>query len=276
MSESEIKLYQIAYSNESLLNIEPGYLTLDNIANERPDWYEYWPIRNFLLNNELDENIFYGFFSPKFSQKTGLNHTQVTNFIREQAALHDVILFSPQPDMGAFFLNVFEQGEVFDPGLIEATEGFLHTIGYTLPLSSLVMDSSQIIFSNYFAAKAPFWRRWLQLTEQFFSLCEGPDSDLKARCTVATTYPNSVQRKVFILERLASLLLVTEPHWRTKAANPFQFAWSMARFREHPIDAFISDALKIAYRLHGYPEYIQAYAEVRRRFSLNSTIPPST
>jgi hypothetical protein len=27
--------------------MEPGYRMLDNLANERPDWYEYWPIRRF-------------------------------------------------------------------------------------------------------------------------------------------------------------------------------------------------------------------------------------
>jgi len=263
----DVNLYQIAYSEATRDALEPGYRMLDNLENPRPDWYEYWPIRNFLLNEALDENAFYGFFSPKFGEKTQLTHAQVTEFVRSAAADHDVVLFSPQPDMGAFFLNVFEQAETFDAGFIEAMDGFLKSIGRATDLRSMVMDSSRTVFSNYFVARPAFWREWLRLTELFFALCEGPDSVLKARCTAATSYGGGVQRKVFILERLASLLLSTQPRWRVKAANPFGFGWSMTRFRQHPHEAIVSDALKTAYLKQGFPEYLRAFGEIRSRFA---------
>jgi hypothetical protein len=40
----------------------------------------------------------------------------------------------------------------------------------------------------------------------------------------------------------------------------------MSRFREHPNEAFISDALKIAFREQGFPEYMQAYSGIRDTF----------
>ena len=59
--------------------------------------------------------------------------------------------------MGAFFLNVFEQGELLDPGLIEAYDAFLNHIGRPqLQLTSL-MDSRHVVFSNYFAARPFGW-----------------------------------------------------------------------------------------------------------------------
>ena len=61
-------------------------------------------------------------------------------FIQENAERADVMLFSPQPDMSAFFLNVFEQGEMFDPGLIAAYEAFLERIGQPVALGGLIMD----------------------------------------------------------------------------------------------------------------------------------------
>ena len=61
-----IHVFIIAYSKEIAAAIEPGYLLLDNIDNVRADWREYWPIRNYLLNHELDEDSYYGFFSPRF------------------------------------------------------------------------------------------------------------------------------------------------------------------------------------------------------------------
>lgn len=263
----DVHLYQIAYSEATRDALEPGYRMLDNLDNLRPDWYEYWPIRRFLLNETLDEQAFYGFFSPKFGAKTQLTHAQVTGIVQAAAADHDVVLFSPQPDMGAFFLNVFEQAEAFDAGFIEAVDGFLKSIGRATDLRSMVMDSSRTVFSNYFVARPAFWREWLRLTESFFALCEGPDSVLKARCTVATTYEKAAERKVFIQERLASFLLTTQPRWRAKAANPFGFGWSMTRFRQHPHEAVMSDALKSAYLATGFPEYMSAFGEIRSRFS---------
>ncbi len=49
-----IHLFQIAYSEATLHMIEPGYSVLNNLENIRPDWYEYWPIRNFLIKNNLN------------------------------------------------------------------------------------------------------------------------------------------------------------------------------------------------------------------------------
>ena len=249
--------------------VEPGYQILDNIDNPRPDWYEYWPIRRHLLNHSMEEDGLYGFFSPKFQEKTGLDVSSVRQFVAESAPNADVVIFSPQPDMGAFFLNVFEQGETFDPGLIVAYEQFLQAINRPVELRKLVMDSRQISYSNYFVARPVFWREWLALNEAMFATCEGPDTALKTILCQETSYngPSApAQRKVFLIERAASLLLVMQAKWRSVAHNPFNFGWSMSRFREHPIEAYISDALKVAYRENNYPQYLDAFSTVRERF----------
>ncbi len=239
---------------------------LDNLANPRPDWYEYWPIRRFLREEALDEAAFYGFFSPKFSAKTGLDAAAVTRFVATHAANADVLLFSPQPDMGAFFLNVFEQGETFDAGFIEAWEHLLVHLGRPAPLRQMVMDARQVCFSNYFVARPAFWREWLAFNEALFAICEGPDSPLKALLTQRTNYGGGAPRKVFMMERTASLLLATQPRWRSVPHDPFGFGWSVSRFREFPQEAFVSDALKRAWRDTGWPEYLQAFAGIRERF----------
>ena len=273
-----VHLFQIAYSPESLAAIPEGWKILDNRDNARPDWFEYWPIRRHLLEQTLDEQAFYGFFSPKFCSKTSLDHGQVQQFVQQHAAQADVLLFSPQPDMGAFFLNVFEQGEAFDAGLIDAYGEFLHRIGRPVPLRQLVMDARQVVFSNYFVARPAFWREWLTLNEALFALCEGPvdgpDAALRALLVHATSYPGpgaAAQRKVFLQERAASLLLATQPQWRSQAHNPYGFGWSMSRFRQHPTEAVISDALKMAWREHRFPQYLQAYLTVRERFRQGAT-----
>ena len=285
-SAPAVHLHIIAYSEATLATIGasgPGWAVLDNLANPRPDWYEYDPIRRHLLAAEqqgsLDEQAFYGFFSPKFCAKTGLDHAAVARFVAAHAHEADVLLFSPQPDMGAFFLNVFEQGETFDAGLIDAYGRFLAHIGRPVPLRQLVMDARHVCFSNYFVARPAFWREWLALNEALHALCESPASAdpavaaLQDDLTRPTSYAGGAQRKVFLMERGASLLLATQPQWRSVPYDPFGFGWSVSRLREHPQEAFISDALKRAWRDTRWPEYMQAFAAVRERFMAGGARP---
>lgn len=260
---SQVNLYHIAYSQKTLTEVAPGYKILNNVDSAKNDWREYWPIRNYLLEEALDDNSYYGFFSPRFKEKTGLSHAQVTAFVQAAAPDADVISFSPQPDMGAFFLNIFEQEELFQPGFIAASEAFFEAIGIPLRLATLVMDSRQIIFSNYFVARPAFWREWLTWNEKLFAICEGEDSTLKQPLVFETGYPGAVQRKVFLMERIASLLLTVNPQWKVSAYNTFDCAWSASRLSQFKFEAVLSDALKIAMKEQGFHNYREAFAMLR-------------
>src|SRR5690242_15071191 len=130
----DIHLYQIAYSQATRDALEPGVRMLDNLSNPRPDWYEYWRIRRFLLEQSVDEEAFYGSFSPKFGSKTRLSAQQVRDFVSRAAPQADVVLFSPWPDMGALFRNVYLQQEVYEPGFLEVCQQWLRAIGQPVPL----------------------------------------------------------------------------------------------------------------------------------------------
>src|SRR5580698_8445735 len=86
-----VHIYQILNHYTSRQDLDPGFGVLDNSANERPDWFEYWPIRKFLLGEVLDENAFYGFLSPKFGLKIGLSAAVVHDFILASDSVVDVI-----------------------------------------------------------------------------------------------------------------------------------------------------------------------------------------
>src|SRR5271155_1924685 len=103
--------FQILNHYTSRQELDPGFDVLDNSDNERPDWYEYWPIRRFLLNQNLDEDTFYGFLSPKFKLKTNLSAADAREFIAAAGPATDVVLFSPSIHNSAFYLNVFEHGD---------------------------------------------------------------------------------------------------------------------------------------------------------------------
>ena len=265
-----VHLHQIAWSPKTLAQVEPGYRVLDNLANPRPDWYEYWPIRRFLQEEQLDEEAFYGFFSTKFGHKSGLGHAEVVQKVQTLASRADVVLFSGYPAQIAFFLNVFEQGESAHPGLMEVAQAWLESCGIRIPLERLVMDSHQMVFSNSFVARPAFWREWLTWNETLFALCETQDTPLSRRLTGLTRYDGKAQLKVFLMERMAPLILsLQQRRWRVRSHNPY------ARPRPWPDDKLAMmelpqilcfDALKHAFVTFGYPEYLEAIDHMREQF----------
>lgn len=264
MADLPLRLFHIAYSPETLAAMEPGYELLDNLDNARPDWFEYWSIRRWLLTEALDETLFYGFFSPKFRAKTGLGAEQVAEQLRQHGAQSDVLLFSPFPTQIACYLNIFEQGEVSHPGFMQTCMEALQAIGRPAPLPQLVMDCRQTVFSNYFVARPAFWREWLSWTEPLFALCEDPGSEIGARLRRETAYAGSVQLKVFLIERIASLLLTLQPQWRVTAHDPFGFRHPSEPASVPDTLALCSEALKQAFRNQGFDSYLQAFLSVRR------------
>src|SRR5580704_8284074 len=143
-----VHTYQILNHYTSRQDLDPGFDVLDNSSNERPDWYEYWPIRKFLLNESLDENAFYGFLSPKFKLKTNLSAAEVRDFLQASEAA-DVVLFSPSIHNSAFYLNVFEHGNAEHPGLLQVANDFFARLKHPQPLANLVSDSRNTVHSNY-------------------------------------------------------------------------------------------------------------------------------
>ena len=89
---ADIFLHQIYYDEASRRSLMPGVIPLDNSKNERPDWFEFWVMLNFLRNNTLQDNAWYGFISPKFKSKTGLSSGDVVQKINTEGANADVLL----------------------------------------------------------------------------------------------------------------------------------------------------------------------------------------
>jgi hypothetical protein len=255
-----VHIYQIYYSPDPLL--DPGFTPLDNTVNLRPDWFEYWPMRNFLLREALDDEAFYGFLSPRFKQKTNLDAADVRAFAAQCAPDTEVILLSPSIHNSAFFLNVFEHGDSEHPGLLEAAGQFLLRTHQSRQVEDSVSDSRNTVHSNFFLAKPRFWRAWLALNEQLFQIAEDPNDPLGQVLRQPTTYrgSESVQLKIFLMERLATWILMNDLSFVARVRDPFA---ARSRIYKLPL-AIICDALKIAYSTQGRGQYKDVFEWVRR------------
>ena len=246
-------VYQILNHYTPREALDPGFLVLDNSTNLRPDWYEYWPMRNYLLQEPLDEDAFYGFLSPKFRQKTNLDATHVEALVRAADPATDVILLTPSIHNSAHFLNVFLHGEFKHPGLLRVAEQVLARVGERSDLDNLVTDSRNEVFSNYFIARPRFWREWLRINEVIYQLAEDPGDALGNRLRTPVPYRAgaSAPLKIFLIERIATWILATDPRFRARPCDPFAAA---AKIHRTPV-AVVCDALKIAYSTQHHGQY---------------------
>jgi hypothetical protein len=264
-------VYQIFYSPETRAMLDPGFTPLDNTGH-RPDWYEYGPIRRFLLSHPLAPDTRYGFLSPKFGEKAGLTAVQVNAFLDSTPDDVDVVTFSPYFSNAAFFKNVFEQAEFWHPGI-------MHTIGDAIALVApdmtanalthgLLMSSAQTVYCNYFVAKPRFWRRWFELCEVIFRCAESGRGELAQRLNATTQYVPPTPAKIFVIERIVSLLLTLEPsNWKVRNYNPMKLLADNSllngKFRDEMVTL---DALKQAAMHTGFQDYLVKYVDMRGQF----------
>lgn len=271
---NNIHIHQIFYNDATRAQLDAGFIALDNTENARPDWYEYWPMRQFLLNNDLDESAYYGFLSPSFGAKTGLSSSEVFGFIEQKIKSDvDAFVFSPFWAHAAYFRNVFTQGDISHKGLMSAAQEFLRRADYSADLNTLMTHSQNTAYSNYVVAKPAFWRAWLKLTGQLFTIAEELRDDYARDIATPVFYwqhPDTPM-KVFLQERIATLLLATQPY-KVVAYETSSSPTSLALLNynaEHKPALIICDALKQAYTQTGHALYEAAYLHKIAELELN-------
>jgi hypothetical protein len=200
-------IYQIYYNDETKKLLRPGFTPLDNTSNRRPDWFEFWVILNYLKENSLEDDAWYGFLSPKFYEKTGISHELILEILETYGCDANVALFSNGWSQLTYFLNPFEQGELWHPGLLPLSQKFIDSIDLKIDLKNLVSDTSSSVFSNYIVAKKEFWEEWKKIAEAFFDYAEN-NIEFKTHVSYGSE-KNQYPMKTFIQERFASLILST-------------------------------------------------------------------
>lgn len=265
---AKIYIHQIFYDELSQAKLMPGFLPLNNTRNARPDWFEFPLILDFLRSNTLQEDAWYGFVSPKFRHKTGMDANAVIQKIQHEGHHADVLLLTVAWDQAAYFLNPWEQGEMMHPGIRELSQRFLDHVDYPVNLYSLVCDSSSTQFANFVIAKKVYWQQWQILAEKFWAYVETgmPSahglSDVTHYYGKKTHYP----MKTFVQERLASLILATGD-FRVIKSDPSDVRTPNAALFDQSLNTRrllqTCDLMKTLYRSTKDPDFLAMYWKAR-------------
>lgn len=269
---NKIYIHQIHYDQLSKNQVDVNFIPLDN-GDGPADWFEFYPIVNFLKNTDLIEDGWYGFLSPKFSLKTGITSTQLISAITQYSSHANVALFSPAWDQLAYFKNPFEQGEFSHPGLLSMAQKFLNQSSCRVDLAKLVTHSSTAVFSNFIIAKPEYWRKWLLIAEEFFKFAE-------ENALGDTLYLDAINQqgpmKIFIQERLSSIVL-SQNNFTTLTMDFGQSATIQSQlFDNNPRTRKMlqaCDLLKEKFVTSGDESYLQMYFKIRKDIHLKKPHP---
>ena len=273
MNKSVVHLFHIAYSYETMEMIPPGFKLLDHMDNTHSDWFESWPIRHYLQTHALDEDAYYGFLSPRFFLKTGLTANDLRQSIAGESESVEAFFVCPQPDVGAFFLNPVYGMDFSDPGALDCMQSILNKAGLDLNLQTMLIDSTQLSYSNYVIAKPSYWRRWLKLLEYFYMYAETDQApELKTSLSHPTNYNNGVHRKVFLVECLPTILF---HYFRLKVKSiPLNHALAgQGVLYPYVQQAKVCDAMKMAFKSTGDMQFMHIFQETANSVLSNFSRP---
>jgi hypothetical protein len=269
MKHPYIHIYQIAYDHSVLRGCDTGFEIYQNFSNPRPDWYEYWVIRNFLNSNELADDHYYGFVSPKFHQKTGLTALDCYSYIESNTfdQSPDLVSFSPYFDQAAFFKNIFEQAIPNHPGIEKCFAALFSLFGESRSIDTIMSPAHQIIFCNYFAAKPRVWRIWSEMCELIYREAEKGSSIFGKQLLSYTAHTGpAVQSKVFVIERIMSMILNKNPELQHVAYPNLHMPRCNSIFSRDTKLLINLNALKVAFSITGIGSYSDCFNEMRTHY----------
>lgn len=261
---TDIRLHMIHYDEASRAAVAAPYLPLDN-ANGPEGWFEFWPIYAFLRDAALEDDVWYGFVSPRFEAKAGVAYGDVAKILQSDPEA-EVALFSHSWSELAYHRNPWEQAELWHPGVTALTEAFLREAGIDFDIQATVTDMETSVFSNYILAKRRFWEDWFALADAYFGYveAEGPDGP-HSRMTRHRGV-DAYAMKTFVQERFASIVL-TRSAFRTVRADYAALPARLIHFpdtRATRTALIACDRAKSAYRASGDPRDLDAYVAARR------------
>jgi hypothetical protein len=263
-----IFVYQIYYDDKTRAEVEPGFKPIDNTHSLHPELFEFWVILKYLRENDLYDDTWYGFLSPKFNTKTGLTAQFVENYLSSRNPSTEVCLFSPSWDQLAYFLNPWEQGEVWHPGLTIAAQEFMDWSQLGIDLRHIVSDAQTAVFSNYVIAKKQYWQAWKILAERFFAYLESLSSDSSAlQQTTHGARSRLYPMRTFIQERFPTLVLLMN---KLNVNVPLQCSFSPLQPRIFPDastqrNAFLAcDYMKQKFNDSLDKDYLNMYWKIRQ------------
>lgn len=218
------KIFQPYYKKGQLETLDAEFTPYDNMENERPELREYH-IFNSAIKNRVTEGLdAWGFFSTRWKAKTRLMPKHYISWVDSKPG-YDVYLVNPAIIQECASVNVWEQGDVYHPKMMKATQTVLDAMGLDIRLDRIVMTSDTYCFCSYFVASRSFWEHYTSFLQEFFSCIDSVDDTTKSIINRNANYKKdaSLNYFPFIVERLFPTFLHMHQSRYRIASFPYQY-----------------------------------------------------
>jgi hypothetical protein len=187
--------------------VKKPFVPYDNLKNENPKLCEF-PIFNEGFKLAQKEQLdYWGFLSPKFSEKSGLTEQKFYDWITPGST--NVYIVNPCPLNECLFPSVIVQGNNCHPGLTDLIQRVMNRMNIPINVDQILMDSTSFALCNYFVGDNIFWPVYLKFVNNFINEVKNNPNDSKLMFDTGAHYgPNgSLPYYTFVIERLLSIFL---------------------------------------------------------------------
>ena len=208
-----IHLYMIFYDDLTAASIPDGFIGLSNTNPRRKELFEVEPILKFISQTPIEDDEFYGFFSPRIFEKTGVEPSDFNALAKLDLRNFDIVSIAPLPLYFSSQLNPVSQAEIAHGDFTRRFELLISKVDRDRVLKTEEFARKKIgityfLLSHYFLATGSFWKIWAGYVE--LALCaEAEDDELRSLLNESCPYPGNAEDyryMVFLLERLAGLI----------------------------------------------------------------------
>jgi hypothetical protein len=211
LSKKGIKIYEPQYiENTHIKNEDVTPFIFDN---SHPEWREFYLITEIFKSIKWANCEYSGVLSPKFRMKAKITIKDFKSFVNANSG-HDVYFINPFPQMAYFYFNIWDQGEIFHPGITHITQRLLNAVGIPWELDKVGRTSHELLgYCNYWVGNKKFWQEYVGnvLNPIRLFLEKNKDPGLIRELFSLTTHSTPSPMFPFIIERLFSTFLHFSP-----------------------------------------------------------------
>lgn len=207
-----IYLYQIQYDDASKPSDTSGFKAFD--VRDNPEFLKREMAHMMRFYDDIvskgSDDSYYGLFSPKFNEKSGLSSADVMNFVEKNLEA-DVCLFNPFPMTVYKNLNVWRQGEENHPDLIRLANQMFDKAGFDFDAASFHRNSlANTVYCNYWVAKKSFFDGFIPFVKKMDQAINDMPEHMRAEYFVDAKYITKACYYPFLFERLLSTFLISD------------------------------------------------------------------
>jgi predicted O-linked N-acetylglucosamine transferase (SPINDLY family) len=256
-----IRLFHIQDRKDASIERNEGIIPLFAGNQMHKIWGEWWIIRDYLIQNHINNRDFYGFVPSYGNASSMKSMIDLPDFIHRFGDKADVITVSTSHDPSAMFRNPIMHLETLKPGMLHLIQALVDYAQIKLDVKNFVLESESTIHDPCFIATGKFWIEWLELFEKLKLIVEEQHFyDPGFSSGDGNNHFEPIPSQSFIAGQLANLLLAQH---RFKVKNINTFAVNrISDIDNNDYKRIIAKSLKLAYVRTCSPEYIKTFDQL--------------